>query len=95
MRAYDKEFREEAIKLSYEVGPKAASDQLGIPQTTLYTWRNRIKQHGHIAFVGSGHQRVDPKTAEIRVLEKKIKELESANDILKKALAFFAESQKK
>ena len=26
---------------------------------------------------------------------KKIKELESANDILKKALAFFAESQKK
>lgn len=95
MRDYDKDFREEAIKLSYEIGPTKASEQLGIPLTTLYTWRNKVKKHGAIAFVGSGHQRVDPKTAEIRGLEKKIKELESANDILKKALAFFAESQKK
>lgn len=95
MRVYDKEFKQEAIKLSYEVGPKAASEQLGIPETTIYTWRNRIKQHGDIAFVGSGHKRLDPKTAEIRAMEKKIKDLEIANDILKRALGFFAESQKK
>ncbi len=95
MRDYDKDFREEAIKLSYEIGPTKASEQLGIPITTLYTWRGKVKKHGAIAFVGSGHPRVDPKTAEMRALEKKIKELESANDILKKALAFFAESQKK
>ena len=95
MRVYDKEFKEEALKLSYEVGSVAASTQLGIPSTTLYTWRSQRKQHGSLAFVGSGHQRIDPKTAEWRALEKKIKELESANDILKKALAFFSESQKK
>mgnify|MGYP001058145925 CR=1 FL=1 len=95
MRDYDKEFREEAIKLSYEVGPTKASDQLGIPLTTLYTWRNKLKKHGGLAFVGSGHQRIDPQTAQVKALEKKIKELESANDILKKALGFFAESQKK
>ncbi|MCI0184492.1 hypothetical protein MM817_02789 [Acidibacillus sp. S0AB] len=28
MRVYDKEFKEEALKLSYEVGPSAASTQL-------------------------------------------------------------------
>ena len=95
MRVYDKEFKEEAIKLSYEIGNKAASDQLGIPETTLYTWRSRLKQHGEIAFVGSGNKRMDPKTAEIKSMEKKIKELEAANDILKKALAFFPQSQKK
>ena len=95
MRDYDKDFKEEAIKLSYEIGPSKASDQLGIPLTTLYTWRSKVRKHGDIAFVGSGHPRVDPKTAEIRSLEKKIKELESANDILKKALGFFAESQRK
>lgn len=95
MRDYDKDFREEAIKLSYEVGPTKAANQLGIPLTTIYTWRSKLKKHGNIAFVGSGHQRLDPKTAEFRALEKKIKELESANDILKKALGFFAESQKK
>lgn len=54
---------------------------------------NRTKKYGEIAFVGSGNKRVDPKTAEIRIMQKKIKEL--ANDILKRALGFFAESQKK
>ena len=91
---YDKEFKEEALKLSDEVGPSAASTQLGIPTTTLYTWRSQQKPHGPLAFVGSGHQRIDPKTAEWRALEKKIKKIESVNDILKKALAFFAVSQK-
>jgi transposase len=38
---------------------------------------------------------MDPKTAEIWAMQKKLKELEAANDILKKALAFFAQSQKK
>lgn len=95
MRVYDKEFKEEAIKLSYELGLKAAAEQLGIPGTTLYTWRNRTKQYGSIAFVGSGNKRIDPKTAEVRAMEKKIKELEAANDILKRALGFFAGSQKK
>ena len=88
MRVYDKEFKEEALKLSYEVGPTAASDQLGVPPTTMYTWRSQSKNHGSLAFVGSGHQRMDPKTDELKGLEKKIRELESANDILKKALAF-------
>ncbi|KUO97046.1 transposase [Ferroacidibacillus organovorans] len=43
MRVYDKEFKEEALKLSYEVGPTAASEQLGVPPTTLYTWRSQSK----------------------------------------------------
>ena len=95
MRVYDKQFKEEAIKLSHEIGLKRASDQLGIPTSTISSWRSSLKKHGDIAFVGSGHQRIDPKTAEFRAMEKKIRELESANDILKKALAFFAESQKR
>ena len=95
MRVYDKQFKEEALKLSNEIGLRSASEQLGIPTTTLSSWRASFKKHGDIAFVGSGHQRIDPKMAEVRALEKKIRELESANDILKKALAFFAESQKK
>jgi len=95
MREYDKDFKQEAIKLSYELGPTATSEKLGVPITTLYTWRNRTKQYGETAFVGSGHKHVDSKTAEIKAMEKKIKELEAANEILKRALGFFAESQKK
>ncbi|MCW2279517.1 transposase [Heliophilum fasciatum] len=95
MRVYDKDFKEEAIKLSNEIGNKAAAEKLGIPETTLYTWKTRTKQYGEIAFVGSGHKRVDPKTADMKAMEKKIKELEDVNDILKRALGFFAVSQKK
>ena len=95
MREYDKDFKQEAIKLSYEIGPTPAADKLGIPVTTLYTWRKDAKRYGEIAFVGSGHKRIDPHTAELKAMEKKIKELEAANDILKSALGFFAKSQKK
>lgn len=34
--------------------------------------------------MGSGHRRIDPIVAEIKKMENKIKELETANDILKK-----------
>ena len=33
---YDKTFKEEAIKLSDEIGAKAVAVQLGIPYYTLY-----------------------------------------------------------
>jgi len=65
------------------------------PIAALNTWRSQNKKYGSIAIVGSGNQRIDPKMVETRALEKKMKELETANDILKKALAFFAGSQKK
>lgn len=95
MREYDKDFKQEAIKLSYEIGTTAASEKLGIPVTTLYSWKNQSKRYGEVSFVGSGHKRIDSKTAETKAMEKKIKDLEAANDILKRALGFFAESQKK
>jgi len=74
MRVYDKEFKEEAIKLSNEIGPKGDAKQLGIPETTIYTWRSQTKQHGLIAFAGSGNKRIDPNAAEIKKMEKKIKD---------------------
>ena len=38
---YSKEFREEAIILSDEIGIKKAASQLGIPYYTLADWRYR------------------------------------------------------
>ena len=53
MRKYDKGFKEEAVKLSDEVGVKQASAQLGIPYYTLAEWRHKRKAYGDHAFVGS------------------------------------------
>lgn len=39
----EKSFKEQAVKLSDEIGVKAAANQLGIPYYTLSTWRNQRK----------------------------------------------------
>ena len=43
MQRYNKEFREEAISLSDEIGPKKAAQQLGINYSTLIDWRKKRK----------------------------------------------------
>ena len=42
---YDKTFKEEAVKLSDEIGLNAAANQLGIPYYTLSGWRNKRKKY--------------------------------------------------
>ncbi len=43
MSIYSKEFKEESIRLSDEIGNKKAVARLGIPYYTLADWRNRSK----------------------------------------------------
>lgn len=94
---YDKEYKEEALRLSDEIGVKKAAAQLGIPYFTLSNWRGKRNKYGENANVGSGHPRepLDPKDARICELEKANAELQRANEILKDALGFFAVSRKK
>ena len=94
---YDNQFKEEALKLSDEIGVKAAAEQLGIPYYTLSGWRNNRKKYGFNACVGSGHKRMssDPQEQRIRELEKENAELRHSNEILQEALGFFAVRRKK
>ena len=43
MTTYSKEIKEEAIRLSDEIGNKKVAAQLGIPYYTLADWRNHSK----------------------------------------------------
>ena len=94
---YDNTFRIEAVKLSDEVGVKKAAEQLGIPYYTLTTWRYKRNTLGDQAYIGSGHKRLpaDAKERRILELEKENAELQRANEVLKEALGFFAQSRKK
>ncbi|BAK98884.1 putative transposase orfA for insertion sequence element [Oscillibacter valericigenes Sjm18-20] len=51
MRKYDKEFKEEAVKLSDEIGVKQAAAQLGIPYYSPAKakgiWRPRLRRQRH------------------------------------------------
>ena len=54
---YDKTFKEEAVRLSDEIGPKKAAEQLGIPYHTLSYWCRTKSRYGQQAFPGSGKAR--------------------------------------
>ena len=90
---YSIEFKEEAVKrvISGESASKVARD-LGINVNSLYTWKARYQQHPEQPFVGSGNLRAED--ADIKKLQKRIKDLEEENEFLKKASAFFAKNLK-
>ena len=89
---YSKEFKEEALKLSDEIGVKKAAQQLGIQYYTLSDWRSKR----NTAIKAKKYQMSDDEANKrIIELEKEIVELRKANDILKDALGFFAKDRKK
>jgi len=91
MKKYSKEFKEEALKLSDEVGVKKAASQLGLQYYTLADWRKDRKAETRLPDPAiDAEQR-----ARIRELERENNELRQANDILKDALGFFAKDRKK
>jgi transposase len=95
MVTYEKEYKEQAVKMAGEVGvPKTAQD-LGLPKDTLYGWIRKARMHGEYAHVGSGNKRQNRVDEETARLIKRNKELEKANQILKDALSFFVVSQKR
>lgn len=51
MSTYDKQFKEEAVRLPDEIGVKKAANQLGVPYYILADWHSQRKQHGEKAYV--------------------------------------------
>ena len=93
MAKYNREFKEEALKLSDEIGVKKAASQLGLPYYTLADWRNRTRDR----ITGQPKKELSLTEQEIRIreLERENAELKEANEILKDALGFFARDRKK
>lgn len=91
MTKYSKEFKEEALKLSDEIGVKKAAAQLGLQYYTLADWRKDRKSIEKHTVVLTD---VDAR-AKIAELEREVSELRQANEILKDALGFFAKDRKR
>ena len=87
---YTKEFKEEALKLTDEIGVRKAAEQLGLKYNTLTDWRKQRKEQQSQLQLSEAEQ-----ARRIRELEQELAELKRANDILKDALGFFAKDRKK
>jgi len=93
-KKYDKAFKEEAIRLVMEEGRKLSEIErnLDISRGTLARWIREQKAGPEEAFPGKG--RLKAKDDEIRRLKNELKRTQEERDIIKKALAYFAEHQK-
>ena len=81
MKHYSKEFKEEALKLSDEIGVKKAAQQLGIAYYTLADWRS-IRRNAPPAKTLSAEEQ----SIRIRELEREVSELRTANDIQRRKI---------
>jgi len=89
---YSKEFKEQAIKLSDEIGVKQACAQLGLVYSTLADWR---KSHNRERIMKNKEAEDAPLTEREKKLMKENAELQEANNILKDAFRFFVNDRKR
>jgi transposase len=87
-KSYTTEFKQQIIELHMKAGKGITelSNEYGVPKGTISTW---IKSLSPIQV--SETETISMK--EYRALQKKMKELEMENEILKKATAIFAKNQ--
>jgi transposase len=91
---YSREFKIEAVGLITEKGYSIAeaSRNLGIDYSVLRRWKNQFADDSQNAFPGKG--RLKAPDEEVRKLKRDLERVTEERDILKKALAYFAEDQK-
>ena len=91
LRAYDREFKLNAIKLYQENNKtiEQISQELGLPSNTFSGWLREKNQLGDRAFPGKGHSTVPENEALVK-LRKEFELVKRERDILKKALAIFS-----
>ena len=93
-KIYSREFKLEAVGLITKKGYSIAeaSRNLGIDYSVLRRWKNQFAEDSQNAFPGKG--RLKAPDEELRKLKRELERVTEERDILKKALAYFAEDQK-
>ncbi len=93
-KKYDREFKMHTVRLIQEEGKTVAqvAREMGLHENTLYRWLAEFKADGAQAFPGSGQLKPDDKA--MRDLQKRIRDLEEENEVLKKAMHYFAKDRR-
>jgi len=87
-RQYSDEFKEEAVKLSQEIGVKSTAEKLGIHAPMLSNWRKKIlnpkvpKSKDELSYADL--------LKENKKLKKELGWMQDINEVLKKSTAIFS-----
>ena len=91
---YSREFKMDAIYLA-ETSEKTIIEiekDLGLSRGLLNRWKKEAQEEGSVAFPGSGH--MAPEASELKRLQQENAILRQERDILKKAVAIFAQQKR-
>ena len=96
IQAYTEDFRKEAVKRSEKEGNSAVkvAEELGISPQQIYNWRrqfNGLKDKQFHSLEGVDYSKKE--SEEMRKLKRENKRLQEELSFLKKAAAYFANSQ--
>ncbi|HBY89850.1 transposase [Ruoffia tabacinasalis] len=94
-KQHNKEFKIHAAKLVVQTGKAVAqvARELDVAEQTLHNWVKKFKESEDGSnFIGSGNSAPEDKA--VKDLQKKLRDLEEENAILKKGMDFFAKDQK-
>ena len=89
-KRYDETFIKETVKYILENNKSVAqvARETGVNTNTLYSWIKKYSQQSEIKAV----QTLSTPDAELKALQKQLRDLEEENEILKKAMHYFAKS---
>lgn len=87
---YDESFKQETVKYILENNKSVAqvARETGVNTNTLHNW---IKKYGKQPEIKVAQTFTSPE-AELKALQKQMRDLEEENEILKKAMHYFAKS---
>src|SRR5207244_12177648 len=93
-RTFTPQFKKDAVHLVVKEGKSVTevASHLGIARSLLQRWREQLTDTPTEAFPGRG--RLAPQAPRIRELEQQRRAVTQERDILKKALAYFANDRK-
>ncbi len=88
------EYKKEMVRLVEELGksPAEVAKDIGVTATSVRRWAVKFGSQGSASFPGKGN--LHPVDEEVRKRDKRIKDLEEENAILKKAMSIFAKDGK-
>ena len=92
MKNYTAQFKEEALKVSDEMGVRKACEKIGIPYGTLSGWRKTVSRSKPTKEVTK--ENFVLLEEEKRKLEQEVRELRKANATLKDAMFFFSKKNR-
>ena len=94
-RTFTPQFKKDAVALvAGGRSVNAVAHDLGIARSLLQRWKTQLAREPVVgtAFPGSG--RLAPPAEQVRQLQQRLRAVTEERDILKKALAYFADDQK-